>query len=213
MRTRYLSAIVPFFVVGAACVTSGDVGPATCDPIYLVENESSYVITPTMATPKGIHVDVSGLTISSERIDTIVDEVETRLVSAFPGGQIPQDVQQMAGCTGSSFPLPIHRQCLTVKVVSDWVLDCEGNYELLPVVAPVAGCLAKDEMPTEACPCRWRVLVQDDQSIVVTPDLYMLPDALVRIVTGCSYVWVPITPLTACAEPVTDPLADSALPL
>lgn len=60
---------------------------------------------------------------------------------------------------------------------------------------PVGKGLPKDS----GCQCQCRATIQGNRTIVVTPNLRLYPAELVRLVTGCNYVWTKT--LGECAQP------------
>lgn len=177
-----------------------------CPDTYHFKDQTSYEVNPEFTTKNGIAVDPTGQNISPDLIDGLTDEVENCLIEAFGFPPvIPEEVMRDSMCVGETFDLPIHRECLTVKIPDDWLLSCDGSQQLLPNIAPRELCEAKGLTPTPECPCRWRAGIQDNQTIVVTPSLYLYKDPLIRIVTGCNNPWGhPI--LSHCAKPSTPPL-------
>ena len=162
-----------------------------------------YDVVPNATTPKGIKVDTSGidldLTDTLAQIDTQVDAVEVCLGSTFSRpAVIGTYVSAQAQCDNTTFPLPLIRTDIIVKLAANYVSSCDGTQELLPVPAPDALCEAKGVVPTQSCPCRWRVGIELNKYIVVTPDLFLLKDSLIRLTTGCDNPWSP--PLAPCAR-------------
>lgn len=149
-------------------------------------------------------------------IDMQIDDVEQCLRDAFlenhPGSGPGQggvqgvlDAATISGahCDGSTFPLPIARGCLNVKVAPDAMISADGTQEVLPATGPAAICISKGLCPAGAtdleCPCHVRAGIQDNAVIVVTPSAYLLKDPLIRMVTGCNNPW--IGALAKCAAP------------
>ncbi len=160
----------------------------------------AYTFRRTATTPRGVSVDSSGLAIDLEEIDRRIDNAEECLTLAFGiPPVIPADVRAASACDADTFPLPLLRQDLRVKVASDWIPSCDGTEELLPAPSPDSGCEAKGLVPTDLCPCHWRAGIQNNAFIVITPDLYLLKDPAVRMATGCNDVWS--APLAACVAP------------
>lgn len=167
---------------------------------YNYQSQFNYQINATLITPKGIQVDPTGQTISLKLIDQKFDEVEKCLTDTFGNpAHIPSDLALKAQCENSTFDLPIHRSCITVKIPNDWLWNCDGTEQLLPALAPQSLCNAKGLSKDPNCPCRWRAGIQDDFVIVATPDLYLIKDPLIRIATGCNNPW--IDELAKCAAP------------
>ena len=159
-------------------------------PRYNFYNQFSYKVRPTEKTAQGIAVDLTGQDVSLEQIDRLTNEVEKCLENAFGNPpHLPDDVRQKADCLVETFALPLKRKCLTVKIPDDWTFSCDGRYQVLPQEAPAERCREKGIEPTPECPCRWRAGTQNDSVIVVTPNLFLYKDPLVRLVTTCNYPW------------------------
>jgi len=166
---------------------------------YNFANQFNYKINAKQITPEGIQVDTSGQHIDLNKIDKIFDDTERCLKEQF--GKPPvisSELAQSAQCLNKTFDLPIHRRCITIKIPSDWVMGCNGQ-ELLPALAPENLCEAKGLKSDTNCPCRWRAGIEHNFTIVVTPDLYLLKDPLIRMVTSCNNPWV--GKLAICAKP------------
>lgn len=146
-----------------------------------------YDVRPTDITAKGIMFDPSGMPIAPALIDRLTDEVEACL------------------------SISIIRTSFVVKVANDWIINCDGTQQLLPVLAGSAGCIAKGLTPSEQCPCRWRAGIECPNAIVTTPSFYLYKDALTRFVTGNMDPWAS-PELAVCASPSTTPLSDGTDP-
>ncbi len=194
---------------------SSPVACATCSEIpwgYSDGEFDQYQVSNTLTTPEGIAYDPSGLPISPQLIDRLTNEVDLCLTQLSPTGVLPSGIAQASSCFGS-FQLPIQSKSFVVKVASDWVLSCDGTQQLLPkpVEAGPAGCVAKGQDPTAACPCRWRAGIECPNIIITTPSFYLYKDALTRFVTGCRNPWAS-PQLAQCASPSTTPLSDGTDP-
>jgi len=173
-----------------------------------------YVVKADYKTAGGTPYDPSGMSIATELIDRLTNEVNSCLTAAFPTGNLPSDVISSAHCyQRTSFLLPIDKTEFIVKVASDWVLNCDGTQQLLPtpVKAGPSGCIAKGQTPDAQCPCRWRAGIQCLTVLIVTPSFYLYKDVLIRFVTGCQNPWGN-TQLATCATPSTTPLSDRTDP-
>lgn len=164
-------------VLRAACI-----GCTACDEGYWGYPGGSfdhYTLGALSRTPGGVSYDPSGQTVDPLLMDTYVDEVE------------------------SCLKRPVDRSSFVIKVAGDWHLGCAANpwgqQQLLPVVAPDIGCEAKDLTPTTACPCEWRAGIECPNILVVTPNLLLLKDVLIRWTTGTDDPWIP--QYSACASP------------
>ena len=165
-----------------------------------------YAIRETRTTPDGIRFDDGGQGISSELIDRLTNEVERCLFDRFPE-RLSDEAKAQASCYGDTTFRSIDRGSFVVKVASDYKLTCDGEQQVLPVVAPSAGCLAKGQHTTPECPCSYRAGIECPNILVVTPSLYIYKDVLIRFLYGCSDPWANAD-LAACATPSTLPLSD-----
>ena len=119
-------------------------------------------------------------------IDQAFKEVEECLSDTLPLGEIPEDLRRVADCTVSVFHLPIRRECISVKIPDDWFWNQDKTEQLLPIPAPEELCQAKN-LSGEGC--YWRAGIQDNTIILTTPNLKLLKDPLIRIITGCNNPW------------------------
>lgn len=111
--------------------------------------------------------------------------------------EVDKKTIELEQCLGISIP----RECFAVYVPSDWYISACSGQELLPVPAPLEQCRVKGleiadeceglEKPTPECPCvcNYRVSLQDNYLIVVTPNLLLYKAELARLVTGINNVW------------------------
>jgi len=153
-------------------------------------NVTEYPVIPDTYTAKMVQVDTSGLEVNLADIDRRVDEVEQCLTKRFPDGQLSNRIIVDAHCRAPSFLPAVNRSELTIKIAPDWRNGCSGQ-QVFPCGVDPKYCIAKDITPTAECPCACRSAIQDDTTIVVTPNLYLLKGDLLRIITGCNFPWVP----------------------
>lgn len=187
---------------------------AVCDEIqwgYGYGAFDRYNVNASFTTPAGTPYDPSGLNISPQLIDRLVNEVSTCLDGVAPNGQLPPDIVSASVCHSTTFTWPLERKWFEVKIASDWVYSCDHTQQLLPVLAGNAGCIAKGETPTDTCPCRWRAGIECPNHIITTPSFYLFKDALTRFLTGCENPWAN-PELAKCASPTTTPLSDGSDP-
>ncbi len=143
----------------ASCNTELRTPQNQCVPLGL-QRVSAYVVRANTTTPAGLPVDTSGVVVDLADID--------RRAAA------------VAACLGKRPTVG----CPVIKIAPVTHPSCVGPYELLDVVAPGFGCAEKGQEATTRCPCRWRVIIQSDGSVVIPPDLYNLGGALAAIDTG-----------------------------
>lgn len=127
-------------------------------------NVTEYDVRANDITPDGIDVDNSGYEVDLNEIDRIVNEFEE--------------------CYGI-----VYKSCLTIKVAPDWyVSPCSGQ-QLFPCDIDEALCEQKGLTPNEECPCNCRAIIQDENTIIITPDLLLLQGELARMVSGINNPW------------------------
>jgi hypothetical protein len=215
MRTNYLIGLFAILSLGVldyafiSCTSS----KARCTPTFYNADQTSYSVSATLVTPKNVWVDTSGQNISLLRVDRLTDETEACLVKTFGNPPvIPLAVAQAAGCKGLTFPLPIPRQCLTVKFPSDWKVSqtefAGSKQQILSVGNGDPNCTEKGLPPGY---CFYRAAIQDGLTIVTTPSMYVYKDPLVRIVTGCQTPWSS-PQFAACMAPTVGALDDGTAP-
>lgn len=87
--------------------------------------------------------------------------------------------------------ISIERECLTVKVAPDWYISPCSGQEIFPCAMPKEVCLNKGltEEDLERCPCSCRAIIQDENTIIVTPNLFLYRGELARMVTGVNNPW------------------------
>lgn len=156
---------------------------------YNYENQFNYNINVTNITKDGINVDSSGQHVNLDEIDRLTNETERCLVRLFGNPpHIPDYIAESSDCLYNSFEIPFNRECVVVKIPDDWVYSCDRTQQLLPHRAPQELCNQKGLQYNQNCPCLWRAGIQDN-SIVVTPNLYLYKDPLIRLTTGCNNPW------------------------
>lgn len=162
------SIVETFFVLAAGILVLSCASKHTnlqCyDNRYM--NITSYEVEPSVVTESGIWVDPSGYQVDLIELDRQVDDFEE--------------------CSGFT----VKRNCLTVKIASDWyVSPCSGQ-QVFPCRINPRVCTDKDIEITEECPCRCRAMIQDENTIVTTPNLYLFRGELARMVLGINNPWV-----------------------
>lgn len=211
MIKKILSSVFLFGLI--ACVKlESDPRYTRCPGKYHFADQTDYVVHVTAKTSKNIEVDTSGLNINLNKVDRLTDEVESCLIKTFGNPPFLSEQTMKEGqCASNTFDIPIHRECLVVKVASDWFLskyEYGGtHHQQLPWTN--GGQCTNKGLPAGVC--YYRVGIQDDLTIVVPPSFYLYKDGLVRIVTGCANPWY-ANDLAACMEPTTNPLGDGSEP-
>lgn len=161
----------------------------------------SFSTQPNTKTPSGIQVDTSGFSVDLAAIDTKVLNVENCLKAKYPNGVLPPDVVVNGQCIRNTFDTTIHRDCMRVKIASDWHVGCSGE-QVFPCNVPIKLCEDKGIMidphckqgqapsPDCPCPCECRSAIEQNDTVITTPDLRLFDDALMRLTTGCNFIWV-----------------------
>lgn len=150
-------------------------------------NVTSYPVHASTRTAEGIAVDGD---LDLAALDAKTDAVEACLRAKFPDGHLPGALSIDAHCLSDRVDLDVHRDLLTVKVAPDWHVGCQGMQQFPCSVDP-ALCEDKGFTPTTACPCECRSAIQDNDVIVVTPNLLLYDNDLIRLQTTCNFIWVP----------------------
>lgn len=168
-------------------------------------NITGYNINPSTETPNGIAVDTSGFDVDLEEIDRQVDSLENCLRTAFAENPfIDEETAELQDCRIDGYEfrtefdpeITINRDCLVVKIATDWsVSPCSGQ-QVFPCNIDPAVCEAKGIEVTEECPCMCRSMIQDENVIITTPDLYLFRGELARMITGCNNPW--FDPVSQC---------------
>ncbi|MBI4457987.1 hypothetical protein HY633_03430 [Candidatus Uhrbacteria bacterium] len=204
------SLLAVFTCAPAKTTDTGPVFPADCPAYTPWDYGFNYDVRPEFTTRDGIQVDPSGQKISPELVDRLTEEVEQCLEETFGNPpKIPAHLLEPSVCqterNGDTFPLPIRRDCIAVKVPDNWSWSKKDSHQqVLADKTSAQGCIDKGLCQTaEDCDCRWRAGIQG-RVIVTTPSFYIYKDALIRLITGCGNPWG--TPEFArCATPTTAP--------
>lgn len=210
IRSAALLALVVVALLARA--PQSQIGCRGCDEVtwgYTQGLFNRYSVGATQTTPDGIRFDASGLATSATLIDRLTNEVERCLFLKFPE-RLSDVAAAQAGCSGDARFHTIDRHSFVVKVAGDWRLTCDGQQQVLPVVAPSAGCAAKGQHTTPECPCSYRAGIKCPNILVVTPSLYIYKDVLIRFLYDCVDPWANAD-LATCATPSTQPLSDGSI--
>jgi hypothetical protein len=186
------------FISVAICLWSCE--EDKCNHHSLENINPPYEINAALTTPEGIRVDTSGQDVSLEMIDRVVDATERCINDTFPD-RLPASITDASWCE-KEYKHHIDRDCITIKIPNSWSYSCDGTQLLLDRKVDNQLCIDKGlDRDFNECPCQWRSGIQEDNVIVVLPDLYMLPDPIVRYMTSCYNAW--IGDLAKCAAPKT----------
>ena len=207
--------LTALFIALISCASSGELHHSNnrCAAQHYFTDQTNYNVYPTEYTAENIAVDPSGLSINLSKIDRLTNEVEKCLTDTFgANGILPPDVVKDGQCIrNNTFDLPIHRECITVKVASDWFLSKYEYGGTLHQLLPYTNGGQCTDKGLPAGVCYYRVGIQDNLTIVVPPSFLLYKDGLVRIVTGCYNPWY-APALAACMNPTTNALDDGTQP-
>jgi hypothetical protein len=169
-----------YWFVGFALILS-------CSPCYNSEepNYTNYPVHVSARSNLGFGIDDPNNELDLSRLDKIVGDVRSCVESL---GQLTQNEVTQGNCL-TYYPEPVIRPCLTVKTAPDWHWDCSGKEQVFGQ-APDASCEAKGETPTAMCPCGFRAIIQDNCTIVTTPNMKILAGQLATLLTTCNDSWV-----------------------
>lgn len=159
------------------------------------QNITDYEITINSLTPNGINVDDSGFFVDLNELDRQVDEMEICVQNAFADG-IDLETAQAQDCRMEGwnyrtdfFGISVKRECLIVKIALDWYTSRCSGQQVFPCDINPQVCIDKGLEITNECPCQCRSMIQDENIIITTPDLYLFRGELARMMTGCNNPW------------------------
>jgi len=138
------------------------------------QNITDRRVNPSTETGFGIPVDLHGVreNVDLDKIDTVVLEVK--------------------GCV-ERMGFDVDLSCLQIGVVGDWFWSHDGRWQLFECDMPRSVCDAKVEagvLPDLDFPCSCRSAIQDNDTVVIPPNLGLLRSELVRLFTGINNVWI-----------------------
>ncbi len=129
-------------------------------------------------------------------VDSTVRNVVECLAPLKKQWLTPQETYE-AQCYG--MPTLEIRSCMLVKLAPDWYTSkCSGE-QIFPCNVPLVSCTSKGFIPTAECPCACRAMIQDNTTIIVTPNLKLLPAYLTTLLTSCNNPWTET--LAKCSDP------------
>jgi len=128
-------------------------------------NITDYEVSTNLVTEKGIRVDDPLFQLDLAELDRQTDALEACL------------------------EISIRRECLTVKVAPDWYISPCSDQQLFPCDINPQVCEDKGVILTEECPCNCRAMIQNETTIIVTPNLYIYRGELARMITGINNPW------------------------
>jgi hypothetical protein len=178
MRFIYILCVLSV----AAC---GYDGGGQCYNGYF-ENITNYTVKPDAVTPSGIRVDTGGYAVDFIKLDARLAQMEACIQEVARASlALPRETLQKWQCLKFD-DTPLNRACLVIKVVSPAYSSC-SDWQHIPVEAPADLCEAKGLTPTADCHCLWRTAIQDNNTIITPPAMYLWDVG--RMMTTCNDVW------------------------
>lgn len=167
-----------------------------CYPEADYWNWTSYTTVITHDTPGGIHLDDPQHQLDPARVDRAVKNVVACLAQ-FKVQPMSTAELNAAECYGR--PTLEIRACLVVKV-PDWHPSCrDPKEEVFLCDVPNASCTEKGLTPTVECPCSCRAMIQDNTTLLTTPNMRLFPAYLTTLLTGCNRPWN--NRIASCSSP------------
>lgn len=168
---KWLDTALVFLLVFFSCAPSSG-NEFDCKPLAYWPGQFAYDVKPGAVTKLGIKVDTSGQSVDLDAIDAKV----TRVQDCMAGVQCLQGT-------------PPKARCITIKIASDWVPNCDGTEQVLQREANPQGCLDKGMVPSSDCPCRYRAGFAGPLTIVTTPNMRAIGGPIATVFTGCDRPW------------------------
>lgn len=169
------------------------------EPCYInygFRNYTNYIISPTSYTNAGIQIDDPEHQLDLQKIDYIVNSV-TQCVKEATTNRTAEELAENE-CISTAVDAEV-KQCLVIKVSPDWhVSSCTGE-QIFSCDVGNLRCEQKGQTATNQCPCSCRATIQDSNTIIVTPNLKLLPAHIITMQTGCLNPWS--GRLLKCATP------------
>lgn len=188
------------FAAVAICACAASCEDVGCYEDDRYANVTHYVTEPNLLTQEGISVRYDGDQTTHSRyarsfsdvlaeVDQRTDRVEQCLRRLYPDGKLPVPVIAEGHCIRSYFEPEVKRECMSVLIAPDSHYGCSGE-QLFPCSVNPQLCIDKGLTITPECPCECRSTIQDNKTIVTTPDMHLYDAELIRLVTGCNMVWI-----------------------
>lgn len=195
-----MKALLLLPLLGVGCLS---VDAPRCYPSYIPANYTSYEVSPDSVTPGGVQLDDPDHQLDPVQIDATVKSV-VECLQVLESEPMTKEERAASNCFAPS--VLEARSCLTIKVAPDWhVSSCTNSFsntkeQVFACSVGDASCQEKGLTPTDECPCSCRAVIQDDTTIIVTPNLKLLPGNLVYLLVGCDHIWN-IPRISKCADP------------
>jgi hypothetical protein len=152
-------------------------------------------------TPGGVLLWDPRKQVEVPRLDRIVSELETCIASLSPTRE-----QLVSGACPVAVPWAhngFRRDWFEVAVAPDWYASSCTGAQVFPCYIAPSDCEQakrdKPELVGKNCDCACRATIQNNRTIVTTPNMQLLPGTLFSLVTGCTNPWH--APFSACTAP------------
>lgn len=150
-------------------------------------------------TPGGVLLYDPKREVVDARLDDVVSRLEACIATLSPtrdelvSGACPVAVSWAR----SGF----RRDWFEVAVAPDWGRSSCTGAEVFPCYVSPSDCARAraDKGLTGDCPCACRGTIQNNRTVVITPNMQLLPGTLFSLVTGCTNPWH--APFSACTAP------------
>jgi hypothetical protein len=188
MMKRYLATFLIYFLANSC-------GPKCYPDNGGRPNYSDYKVVHTYVTPIGLNVDDPKHELDVDLLDRTTLNVLACL-QQFKDSPLTNQEKSDGFCLNK--PDIELKSCLTIKVAPDWRYSPTSNEQLTGICAPDASCVAKGLHPTGACSCQFRAVIQDNCTIITTPNLKIYPAQLTQLLMSCDNGWT--GRMTQCSD-------------
>jgi len=158
------------------------------DPVcYLAPNRAArldvtaYPETEGRITPGGILLDDPLRELDDGQVDAIAQRT-LECVRALPKWECPRGYR-------AGPPQTELKACLRIQVATNWRVDECSPEQKFPCAIGPGSCQMKGQSPDANCPCMCRAVIQQNRTVVITPNMKLLPAALTQLFSGCDHVW------------------------
>lgn len=152
-------------------------------------------------TRGGVLLHDPKLQLDDAHLDVIVDRLEFCATELRPTRE-----QLVAGACPVAVPWMkngFRRDWFEIAVAPDWSTSACTGAQVFPCFLTPAECARaiedKPELRDKVCPCACRGTIQQNRTVITTPNMHLLPGMLFSLVTGCTNPWMP--PFAACTAP------------
>lgn len=152
-------------------------------------------------TPNGVLLHDPKRELDDMHLDVIVNRLEACIDSLAP-----TRAELKSGACPVAVPWVrngFRRDWFEIAVAPDWyVSECTGAQAFPCYVSPTDCARARQDKPELRgldCPCACRGTIQQNRTVLTTPNMHLLPGTLFQLVTGCTNPWH--APFSACTAP------------